>query len=125
MKDYTPILRRREQKRYLFDKNNEYEITVAGMNKKSGLQYLLELYGDKIYDNFSDGLVIPSEHSGRLIHTYIDEIREGEITDLYGNKAHYKELSCIHLEPTTYTMGITKEFDKFIHNVKEGCFPWQ
>lgn len=112
-------------KRYLFDIDNEYEITVAGMNKKSGLEYLLNLYGDRIYDNFSDGLIIPSAYSGRLVHTYIDDVREGEIIDLYGNKAHYKELSCIHLEPTTYTMGITKEFDKFIHNIREGYFPWQ
>lgn len=112
-------------KRYLKYTEGKYIITVAGMNKTTGIDYLLKTYGDGIFDSFKDGLVIPSQYSGRLIHTYIDETREGDITDLYGNTCHYKELSCIHLEPTTYHMGITTEFDKFIKNIREGFFPWQ
>jgi hypothetical protein len=113
-------------KRYLVEKENgDLEITVAGMNKKSGIEYLKNKYGDNIFDAFEDGLIIPSQYSGRLIHTYVDELREGDIIDLYGVKAHYKELSCIHLEPTTYQMGITSEFSKFIKNIMEGEFPWQ
>lgn len=113
-------------KRYLVEKENgELEITVAGMNKKSGLEYLIKRYGKDIFDAFQDELVIPSNYSGRLVHTYIDDIREGDITDLNGVTAHYKELSCIHLEPTTYKMGISSEFEKFINNIIEGAFPWQ
>lgn len=113
-------------KRYLVEKDNgELEITVAGMNKRSGIEYMKTRYGNKIFDAFDDGLTIPSQYSGRLVHTYVDEKREGEIVDLYGVKAHYKELSCIHLEPTTYQMGITSEFSKFIKNIVEGVFPWQ
>lgn len=112
-------------KRYLYDVNEEFHITVAGLNKESGLKYLLNKYGkDGIYDVFKDGMTIPSQYSGRLTHTYIDEIREGDITDLYGVTAHYKELSGIHLEPTTYAMKKSRDFDKFIKNIKEGIFKW-
>jgi len=112
-------------KRYLKESHGELKITVAGMNKKSGIEYMIKKFGNEVFENFKDGLIIPSQYSGRLVHTYIDEKREGDIIDLYGNKAHYVELSSIHLEPTTYHMGISKDFDKFIKRIREGEFEWQ
>lgn len=113
-------------KRYLYEIDGHFNITVAGLNKKSGLEYLLNKYGnDGIWDAFQDGLSIPAEFSGRLTHTYIDEMRTGKLIDLYGVESDYKELSSVHLEPTTYNMGITSEFLKFINDIREGVFEWQ
>ena len=95
------------------------------MNKKTGLQYLENKYKNAVFENFKDGLVIPSEYSGRLIHTYIDEPRKGTLIDMYGNPAEYEELSAVHLEPATYTLGMVGEFVRYINNVKEGDLPWQ
>ena len=110
-------------KRYMYD-DDGIHITVAGMNKKTGREYLEKLYGNTIFDAFCDGLVIPSEYSGRLTHTYIDTPRKGVLTDMYGTPAEYCELSAVHLEPATFTLGMVGEFVRFINQVKEGDLPW-
>ena len=111
-------------KRYMYE-DNDLHITVAGMNKKTGLKYLKQKYGNDIFEAFKDGIVIPSDYSGRLIHTYIDETRRGKVTDMYGVTADYEELSGVHLEPATYTLGMVGEFVRYINQVKEGDLPWQ
>ena len=110
-------------KRYLYE-DDDLHITVAGLNKKTGLKYLLNKFGKEIFDKFCDGLVIPSEYSGRLVHTYIDTPRTGILIDMYGNESEYEELSSVHLEPATYTLGLVGEFVRFIRQVKEGDLPW-
>lgn len=111
-------------KRYMYEDDDGIHITVAGMNKKTGREYLEKLYGDAIFDAFNDGLVIPSEYSGRLTHTYIDTPRKGVLIDMYGTPAEYCELSAVHLEPATFTLGMVGEFVRFINQVKEGELPW-
>lgn len=105
-------------KRYLYKHGSEYGLTVAGLHKKKGLQYLLKR-GD-VFEEFSDGLYIPSDYSGRLIHTYIDSIRTGVVVDMYGKPGEYRELSSIHLEPSGYELGVSGEFLRFINRIKEG-----
>ena len=106
-------------KRYLYKTDSKFGITVAGMNKITGLQYMQENFSD-VFEGFADGLIIPPEYSGRLIHTYIDERRTGTLIDMYGNPAKYDSLSGVHLEPATYTLGITGDFLRFIMQIKEG-----
>lgn len=113
-------------KRYLTQTGNDFSLTVAGLNKKTGLEYMLKKFGkNKIFDAFADGLQIPSEYSGRLIHTYIDETRTGILIDKYGKPCEYKELSAIHLEPAAYTIGDISAFVRFINQIKEGDLPWE
>lgn len=110
-------------KRYLYQyQNGEFGIVVAGMNKITGLDYLLKTYGENgIWEYFDNGMEIPPQYSGRLVHTYIDQIREGDLTDMYGNTSHYKQLSCVHLESASYTIGDSLyEYMRFIQNMKEG-----
>lgn len=108
-------------KRYLYEyAKGGYGVTVAGMGKKTGLKYMLDTFGDDIFENFKDGLIIPSKYSGRLIHTYIDEMRKGKITDMYGIESEYFSLSSVHLEPAPYTLGLTGDFLRFINDIKEG-----
>jgi hypothetical protein len=107
-------------KRYLYKTGDKYGLVVAGLSKKGVLKYLLDQYGDNIFEHFKNGMSIPKEYSGRLVHTYIDEIREGDIIDMYGNKAHYKSLSGVHLDPAPYTVSDISEFLRFINSIKEG-----
>ena len=107
-------------KRYLYKHGEKYGLVVAGLNKKLGLEYLLKTYGDNIFDGFTNGLIVPSQYSGRLIHTYIDEIRKGRLTDLNGVTADYVSLSGIHLDPASYSLSVPGEYVRFISNIKEG-----
>lgn len=110
-------------KRYLYEtQSGKMGIVVAGMNKKTGLEYLLKTYGKEgIFDAFGDGMDIPNDYSGRLIHTYIDDSRTGYLTDMYGKRAYYQQLSGVHLEPASYTIGDSLyEYIRFIRRMKEG-----
>ena len=108
-------------KRYLYEySNGDFGITVAGMGKKTGLKYMLENFGGDIFNYFEDGLIIPSKYSGRLIHTYVDEIRSGKLIDMYGIESEYFSPASIHLEPAPYTLGLTGDFLRFINDIKEG-----
>ena len=87
---------------------------------------MLKTFGkDKIFDAFTDGLRVPPEYSGRLIHTYIDEQRNGILYDKLGIPCEYSELSAIHLEPAAYTIGDISAFVRFINQIKEGDLPWE
>ncbi|HHA4173567.1 TPA: hypothetical protein ACOBU0_002928, partial [Enterococcus faecium] len=50
-------------KRYLVEKDGKLEITVAGLSKDNGLDYMLSVAGgdhDKVFDMFNDELYIPA-----------------------------------------------------------------
>jgi hypothetical protein len=108
-------------KRYLWlNSNNEMQMTVAGLSKQSGLKYLQfgELSGKSIFDKFSDDMYIPREWTGKNIHTYIDYPTNGIVTDYLGESYAYSELSCVHMEPTDYSLTIGSEYADFIAKVK-------
>lgn len=123
-------------KRYMYEIDNDIHITVAGVSKKSGSEYLKYKYktNDKIFNAFEEGLYFPPHYivkkdnkiedkngSGKLCHTYIDTATSGEVIDYLGNKNYYDELSSIHMENTDYTLGFDSEFRKLINGVKGGA----
>lgn len=97
-------------------------ITVSGVNKFKAVPYLLdELAGGDImtaFDKFNDGLHVPPEKSGKNLHTYIDEEKQGFLTDYQGNTAYYIELSSIHLEPTSYDLSLAKLYTDYLKGIK-------
>lgn len=116
-------------KRYIIEHDGEIELTVSGINKKLAVPYLFEKffspynkYGTDtaIFNAFKDGLVIPAGYSGKSTHTYIDEPRTGIVVDYMGKPYTYNELSGIHLEETTYNMGIAGEFIAYIKSIMKG-----
>ena len=112
-------------KRYMYYINNKLSMVTSGVNPKLAMEYLLKTYDNdiyKIFDAFSDELIIPASHTGRLIHTYLDEKMEGSVTDYLGNKCNYCELSAVHLEPTDYNFSVASEFLNFIQQLKGGLF---
>lgn len=106
-------------KRYMVEKDGDINITVAGLNKKACVPYMLEKWGDKVFDNFSDNLYIPPEHTGKNTHTYIDDERRGIVTDYLGNSAEYWELSSVHLMQADYSLSLAREYVDYILNVQE------
>lgn len=92
---------------------NEYVLTVAGVNKKRTMNYLIE--NDNPFDYFNETIVIPKEHSGRLTLTYIDNETDGDVVDYLGTPYHYHELSCVHMENSKYQF---KRSDAFINYLK-------
>lgn len=118
-------------KRYIYEKDGDIEITIAGVNKKAGKTFLKTKYSNNtdIFRNFRENLEFPAYYerdgiwdngSGKLCHTYIDEPMCGELTDYMGNTAEYHELSGIHMDNTSYVMSITDEFMKLIIGVRGG-----
>lgn len=102
------------------DKRGKFMLTVAGLNKKSALPYLLEKYGEQgIFDGFNDNLEVPPEHTGKLTHTYIDDVREGQVIDYLGNVGNYYELSGVHLEKCGYSLTISEEYKRYIIGIED------
>ena len=97
-------------KRYMTELDGKLSLTVSGLSKEIALKYMKEHFGDKIFENFDDGLYIPQGHTGKLTHTYIDIEMSGFLTDYLGNTAEYHELSGTHLEPADYDMSIARKY---------------
>ncbi len=104
-------------KRYMVEKNGEIEITVAGVSKKTGSKYMESL--ENPFHEFSDDLVIPEDHTGKLTHTYIDKETEGTVVDYLGEEEDYVEQSGVHLEKASYSLSISKQYFDYIIGIKD------
>ena len=110
-------------KRYLYEENGKLHLTVAGLSKRNGLEYMLEQCDNdntKVFEMFNDDLYIPSDRTGKNTHTYIDDEMEGEITDYLGNKTFVKSLSSVHLSECEFTLSISKQYNKFLLMLRDG-----
>lgn len=118
-------------KRYMYEEKGGLHITIAGVNKKAGVEYLKHKFGDNqnIFDNFENELHFPSHYekdgvdsngSGKLCHTYIDNEQRGVCIDYLGNKYDYYESSGVHMENTDYTLSLDEEFKRRILGYREG-----
>lgn len=102
--DYFKGLR---AKAYLTFKDDTYNLTVSGVNKREAIKYMIEK-GDP-FKQFAFGLCLPAGKGGKVGHTYIDIETEGVITDYLGNQTNYFEYGSIHMENLDYTMKTEKE----------------
>lgn len=101
------------------ENRGEITLTVSGLNKKRCIPYLLDKYGKGIFEAFNDDLYIPKGETGKNTHTYIDEERSGTLTDYLGHDAEYKELSCVHLEPTDYSLSLAREYVTYFLDIQD------
>lgn len=118
-------------KRYMTENDGEITITIAGVNKTAGIEYLKHTYGsnEKVFEAFEENLYFPPHYdcngedkngSGKLCHTYIDNSMSGWLIDYMGNESPYYELSGVHMENTDYTLGLEASFKKLLLGIKEG-----
>jgi len=88
------------------------ELTVAGSNKRSTLEYIKKVAketGESPFSVFDANLIIPPEYAQRTVSTFIDDSRSGYVTDYTGERRWYESRSGIHIEPSSYTFNITDE----------------
>ena len=106
-------------KRYLtLDQSGHYKLTVAGVNKSSAMQFLLDRYGKVgAFTHFKTGLQITEDATGKLTHTYIDDEISGTVTDVYGRPGPYHEKSFIHLAGATYVMSRSQDYIDYLKGV--------
>ena len=98
-------------KRYATVKGGVFAITVAGLNKAAGAEYIAE---NGSMDFFADGMEIPAERSGRLVHTYVEEYISNVMVDYLGNAADVDQDGYVHLEPAPYKLTISDEYTEFM-----------
>ena len=110
-------------KKYMYLDNEGLHITVAGLSKSVGVEYILNKCNndyDKCFEFFNNDMYIPPEHSGKLQHTYIDDEFETEITDYLGHKTTVKSLSYVHLEKCDFSLNKSHRYGKILNMLMNG-----
>ena len=74
----------------------------------------------QVFDMFNDELYIPADETGKNTHTYIDDTNEFQVTDFQGHKTHVITRSGIHLSKADFTLSVSKEYGKFLYNLRTG-----
>ena len=105
-------------KRYMYTNDTGVHITVAGLGKKQGGQFIADQKDP--YEFFTNEMYIPAEFTGKLTHTYIDETMEGDAIDYLGNKFHYRERSGIHLGPCEFSLSLSARFLELLRGIHDG-----
>lgn len=110
-------------KRYLVEEKGEFQLTVAGLSKKFGMEHMVEQCesnSDKIFEMFTDELYIPSHATGKMTHTYIDDEMVFSITDYKGQECEIETKSGIHLEECEFTLSLSEKYIHFLKNFTQG-----
>lgn len=103
-------------KRYMIESDKEFHLTVSGWNKKNANTYMSNR--ENPFDEFSDGLEVPKEESGRLTHTYIDDERCGIVKDFRGHFTRVCEKSSVHLEKSTFAIGLASTYLEYLTDIQ-------
>lgn len=99
---------------------NKYQMTVSGLNKQICMPFLLEKYGENgIFNAFQNNLYIPPGKTGKMTHTYIDDVREGVVMDYQNNPGKYYEKSAVHLENAEYSLSLSREYINYILSIED------
>lgn len=110
-------------KRYLVQSGDKLHLTVAGLSKQNGINYMKELAGGdyaKVFEQFNDSLYIPADRTGKMTHTYVDDEMMFEVVDYNGQIAKVITMSAIHLESCDFTLSIATQYKQFLTNLAEG-----
>lgn len=105
-------------KRYMYTNDTGVHITVAGLGKKQGGEYIATQ--EDPYEFFNNDMYIPPDHTGKLTHTYIDESMSGTAIDYLGNEFEYSERSGVHLGECEFSLSLTTQFLKLLGGIRDG-----
>lgn len=116
---------------YLSSKDNEYHMTVAGLNKECAIKYIVTQLDEEFptpLHYFRYGMTIPATYvndkkevvsgTGKLTHTYIDEPFRVQIEDYKHQVAWVSEESCVHLEDAAYKLSLVQAITDKMKNVE-------
>lgn len=95
-------------KRYLEERGGEYRSTIAGLAKDKGRKFIASQ--EDPFNFFADGMKIPAKSTGKLTHTYNDNMTEFAVKDIDGNYVKIKTPSGICLEPCEFHLTIEKNY---------------
>lgn len=110
-------------KRYLYQDDYGMQLTLAGLSKQKGLKHMLEVCdGDelKVFEMFDDSLYIPSDKTGKMTHTYLDEPQSLNVIDHTGNAIMVHTLTGVHLENCEFTLSISNRYKEFLNQLSKG-----
>lgn len=110
-------------KRYMVQTEEGYSLTVAGLNKKTAIPWILEEAKRRNvdpFDIFTDTLNIPEGAAGKTLPFYIDTETTGKVKDYLGNGYIYHELSSVCLEEAPYSLSLSQTYIQYIKFLMEG-----
>ncbi len=110
-------------KRYLYEEDNELYLTVAGLSKRNGIEYMKKVNNfdnTKVFEFFNDDMFIPEDETGKNTHTYIDREKTYKITDYQGKTKEVTSLSSIHLEKASYSLSLSQFYIDFYKSLQRG-----
>jgi hypothetical protein len=110
-------------KRYLYQDGDKMQLTVAGLSKRNGLNYMIEQTNNdpiEVLKMFDDSLHIPASKTGKMTHTYLDLEQSFTVTDYLGVTADVLTLSGVHLEICDFTLSMSEMQKTYLSNLKLG-----
>lgn len=100
-------------KKYCFREDGDLHITVAGVSKKG-----VTALNDDI-NNFKKHFVFDYHQSGKLTHVYLNNQSHFDFKDYNGEWQHSSQVHGVVLQPTTYTLGITPDYEALIKDYQD------
>lgn len=111
-------------KRYIIEnQDGELKITIAGLPKEKGRDYLLKISGNnmtKVFNNFTNKMQVPKDASGKLTAYYDDEEKKCIIKDFQGHYTKVKSLSSVHLSKASFEMSMSEKYIKLLEQLENG-----
>lgn len=108
-------------KRYfVLKEDDEYELTVAGVNKKKGVQYILDKASRENkspFEVFDFNLIFDGEYTGKKSHIYVNDEIEGYMTDYNGVISHFDSKSSVYLESASYNMSLAIDYSLLLNTI--------
>lgn len=98
-------------KKYACSDSDGFHVTVSGLSKKKAVQRI-----DSVHD-FNCGVVFDYFTSGRTISHYLPR-RVVDVVDYTGIPAHVESNRSICIQPTTYKLDMSDDFEKYLTYLK-------
>lgn len=105
------------------NKDDILEITIAGLPKDKGRDYLLKISNNdmnKVFQNFTDKMKVPENESGKMTAYYDDEEKTAIIKDYQGHYTKVTSKSSVHLSKASFEMTLASKFIKLLEMLADG-----
>lgn len=105
------------------NKDDILEITIAGLPKDKGRDYLLKVSNNdmnKVFKNFTDKMLVPADDSGKMTAYYDDEEKTAIIKDYQGHYTEVTSKSSVHLSKASFEMTLASKFIKLLEMLADG-----